>query len=440
MLLHARLDCYDVFLLIGVVDNHNIFEHRWTGTIQQFLIQSRSVRILPETFAFTMLLGLLAALPALSIDISAPTLVMLPEALDTSSTVAGLTLSLFMGGFALGQLGGGRASDRHGRRPVLLIGLVCYTLAGIACALSLSGAALLTFRLLQGIGAGACSVLAFAMVQDLFEGDQARSKRSYVTVVFGVVPMFAPALGAWLAQLGGWRTVHSVLALAGALLVLVVWLGVSESKPGQQQATAGGPHMTSRIRLRDDRQFIRLAAINALSYGAIFAYIAGSPIVIIGQMGLPSSTYAALFACTAAALTTGAWTSGGLSRRGFGAAGLLGPSLTIAAGSALTLAGVSLASVASAGVLVPLLLVILFCRGVTAPNLQHLAIERRRDHAGTASAAIGVSQLLSGALTSAVVALLLPSFGQLAVAAPMAALTFTAAALWWWTRPPSAVT
>ena len=397
------------------------------------------MHIPPDTFAFTVLLGVLAALPALSIDISAPTLVLLPEALDTSSTVAGLTLSLFMGGFALGQLSGGRISDRHGRRPVLLTSLVCYTLAGIACALSLSGAALLTFRLLQGIGAGACSVLAFAMVQDLFEGDQARSKRSYVTVVFGVVPMFAPALGAWLAQWAGWRSVHGILALAGALLVFVIWWGVPESKPGHMRATTSGLDLIGAVRLRDDRQFIGLAAVNALSYGAIFAYIAGSPVVIIGQMGLPSSIYAGLFACTAAALTAGAWMSGGLSRRGFRAAGLLGPSLTIAAASALALAGVSLGSIASAGVLVPLLLVILFSRGVTAPNLQHLAIERQRRQAGTASAAIGVSQLVSGALTSAAVAVLLPDFGQLAVAVPMAVLTFTAAALWWWTRLPRTI-
>ncbi len=398
------------------------------------------MRIAPETIAFTIVLGVLAALPALSIDISAPTLVLLPEALHTSLTVAGLTLSLFMAGFALGQLGGGRLSDRHGRRPVLLTGLVCYTSAGIACALSLSGAELLAFRLVQGIGAGACSVIAFAMVQDLFKGDQARSKRSYVTVVFGVVPMFAPALGAWLAQLAGWRAVHGVLALAGALLVLVVWLGVPESKPqakSKPQATVGGPaaaspSATSPGRLRDDRQFIGLAAVNALSYGAVFAYIAGSPVVIIEQMGLPSSTYAGLFACTAAALTAGAWTSGRLSRRGFGASGLLGPSLTIAAGAALALVSVSFGAIASAGILVPFLLVVLFSRGVTAPNLQHLAIERQPAHAGAASAAIGVSQLAAGALTSAAVAVLLPNLGQLAVAVPMAALAAIAAAVWWW--------
>ena len=392
------------------------------------------MRIAPETFAFTALLGMLAALPALSIDISAPTLVLLPQALDTSVTVAGLTLSLFMAGFALGQLAGGQLSDQHGRRPVLLAGLACFTSAGLACALSLSGAALLTFRLVQGIGAGACSVVAFAMVQDLFKGDQARSKRSYVTVVFGVVPMFAPAFGAWLADWAGWRSVHGVLALAGAMLVAVVWWGVPESKPPRQPATSNGGGGNGPARLRDDREFISLAAVNALSYGAIFAYIAGAPIVVIGQMGLPASVYAGLFACTAAALTAGAWTSGWLSRRGIGAASLLGPSLAVAALSALTLTGIGIGSTA-AGILMPFLLLVMFLRGVTAPTLQHLAIERRREQAGIASAAVGVSQLVAGALTSAAVAFLLPSLRQEAVAVPMAALTVIAAALWWRTRP-----
>lgn len=387
------------------------------------------MRIAPESFAFTLLLGLFAALPALSIDISAPTLVLLPKALETSMTVAGLTLSFFMGGFALGQLSGGYVSDRWGRRLVLLAGLLCYTVAGIACALSPSGPALVISRCLQGLGAGACSVLSFAMVQDLFHGDAARAKRSYVTVVFGAVPMLAPALGSLLSGFAGWRAVHGVLAIAGGLLTLITWLGVEESRrPGQElltPATASGA-----VRLLDDSRFVGLALANALSYGAVFAYIAGSPVVIIGQMGLSSAVFAAIFACTAAALTAGAWTSGRLTRRGFGAASLLGPSLGVAAAATLALVAAGLAGITSGAILMPLLLVALFPRGITAPNLQHLAIERRQEQAGTASAAVGVSQLLSGALASAVVAVLLPNLGLSAVAIPMA--LFSAAALIVW--------
>jgi DHA1 family bicyclomycin/chloramphenicol resistance-like MFS transporter len=389
------------------------------------------LQIVPQSFLFTALLGVLAALPALSIDISAPTLVLLQKVLGTSVFVSGLTLSLFMGGFAIGQLVGGRSADRCGRRPVLMGGLGCYTTASIACAVSLSGLSLVTFRFVQGLGAGACSVLAFAIVQDLFEGDAARTKRSYVTVIFGVVPMLAPAFGSYLSVAAGWRAIYGMLAIIGGLLLIVVWRGVAESmRVGS--ADRNLIDTTGAMRLRDDRQFVCLTLANAFSYGCIFAYIAGSPIVIMGQMKFSSAVFAGVFACTAAALTAGAWVSGRLSRRGYTAAAVLGPSFGLAAAATLALVAASLAHIASGTILIPLLLVTLFSRGAIAPNLQHLAIERQKEQAGSASAAIGVSQLLSGAITSAVVAGLLPHFGAIAVAVPMALLSVAALVQWRW--------
>lgn len=391
------------------------------------------MRIASNTFGFTVLIGFLAALPALSIDISAPTLVDLQRDLGTTTTVAGFTLSMFMVGFALGQAAGGILSDRHGRRPLLLSGLVAYAAAAVGCALSPSAAALVAFRFVQGLGAGTCAVLAFAIVEDLFEGDAARSKRSYVTVVFGITPVLAPALGALLANRAGWRSVHEVLAAAGLALLAVIWSGVPESRPAGASRPASQPGFKMPLALWSDYRFIGLAAVNALSYGCVFAYIAGSPVVVIGLMGLPTTTYAALFASTALALTSGAWTSGRLSRRGVGASAMVGPSLTLSALSATSLLALSFAASIPAPLLTLLLLATLFCRGMIAPNVQHLAVQRRREQVGTASAVVGVSQILTGALASTAVALFLPSLGQAAVAGCMAVLAVSAIAGWWWT-------
>ncbi len=385
--------------------------------------------IAPRSFPFTVLLGLFAALPALSVDMSAPTLALLPEALGTTRTLSGLSLSLFMVGFALGQLGGGNLSDGHGRRPVLLGGLLCFTVAGISCAVARSGEVLALSRFIQGFGAGACFVISFAMVQDLFEGDAARVKRSFVTMIFGGVPMCAPALGSVLTDLFGWRSVHWTLAIAGALLIAVTWAGVAESRPASPDAAAS-TNTAVVAPLWGDFNFIRIALANALSYGAIFAYIAGSPVVIIGQMGLSNLAFAAVFACTATALAAGSWTSGQLSRKGAGATALLRPSLIAAAVATVALAAAALSGITSGIIVVPLLMAVLFARGIIAPNLQHLAIERQRDRAGAASAAVGVSQLLTGALASAVVAFLLQRFGPSAVAVPMALLATGALAVW----------
>jgi MFS transporter, DHA1 family, multidrug resistance protein len=386
-----------------------------------------SFRIAPESFLFTVLLGLFAALPALSIDISSPTLQLLPQALNTTTMMAGLSLSLFMVGFALGQFGGGPVSDRRGRRPVLLAGLGCYTIASLACALALSGIALVIFRCLQGLAAGSCSVLSFAIVQDLFVGDAARTKRSYVTVVFAAVPMVAPAIGSLLLTgFGSWRAIYGVLALCSGVLLCITLAWLPESR--QQRSRIGDPSIPP-VPLWRDQGFIGITVTNALSYGAIFAYIAGAPVVIIGQLGFTPAVFSGVFASTAIALTMGAWTSGRLGRRQLRAQAILGPNLALAAVAAIGLEAAIMAHLPWP-VLLPLLLAVMFARGMTAPNLQHLAIERRREGAGAASAVLGVSQLIAGALSSAAVAVLLPAFGPGAIAIPMALLAVLARLSW----------
>ncbi|MBV8914136.1 MAG: multidrug effflux MFS transporter [Acetobacteraceae bacterium] len=387
---------------------------------------TRSIRIAPTSAAFTFLLGVFAGLPALSIDLSAPTLVELPSALGTTTTVAGLTLSLFMLGFALGQLAGGRASDRFGRRPVLLGSLLVYTLTGAACALAGSGPMLVASRLVQGAAAGGCAVLAFAMVQDLFEGEAARSRRSYVTVVLGITPVLAPALGAFLAATFGWRSVHFALASAGCLFLGLVFLAVPETRAGLLLRSAQGS-----VRLRDDRRFLGLAIVNGLSYGAVFAYITGAPIIIMGDMGYPGAVYAGLFAATALALSAGAWVSGRIGRHGLGAARLAWLGLAAQACGCVALAlHCTSAHPCRPELAVPLLLLTCFARGVVAPNMIHLAIGSRRTDAGFASAMIGVVQLTLGAAASASVAFLLPRVGQAGLGTPMALAAGGAAVLW----------
>ena len=339
-----------------------------------------TLHIAPRSFAFTVLLGLFAALPALSVDMSAPTLALLPAALGTTPDTRRAYLVSFHGRFRVGTSRRRRAvrrttdDDRScwaawpaSRRPAP------------PARWPHPGTMLIICRLIQGFGAGSCAVIAFAMVQDLFEGDAARAKRSYVTVIFVAVPMLAPALGSVLMNLFGWRSVFGVLAIGGRGTArrhlgwrrerasrLATTAPVSTShRSGQRTAVAGLPVRSHLL-------------ANALSYGAIFAYIAGSPVVIIGQMGRSSAVFAAVFACTAAALAAGAWTSGRLSRRGVDVKALLDPSLLAAAAATFALAAVSLSGITSGAVLIPLLLAVLYARGIIAPNLQHLAIERQR--------------------------------------------------------------
>lgn len=389
-------------------------------------------RIQPNTLRFTLMLGLLAALPPLSIDISQPTLTAMQVQFAAPWNVIGLTITVFMLGFALGQFGAGPLSDRHGRRPVLLASLSGYTAAAVGCALATSAAALIGWRLLQGIAAGACAVLAFTIIRDLFEGDAARTKRSYVTVVFSLAPMVAPALGAFILERAGWRPIYMILSAGGLLLLTVVGVGMAESRVADPPGTI--PRRLGRAyqAVFSNPRFVGLAAVNALSYGAIFAYIAGSPEVLMGALKLSAYGYGAFFACTALALTTGAFVSGRCAKAGIGPAGLLWLSLILAAASAVALAILLAFDATSLFVMLPLLLLNLFSRGISAPNAQHMALEPMRDQAGTAASAVGVMQILTGALSSAIVALLLPLIGPSGMSVVMAVLTLSALFLWLW--------
>ena len=388
----------------------------------------------------TLLLGLLAALPPLSIDISIPAVLAIQRELGASVRVVGLTITMFMAGFAAGQFAAGPLSDRFGRRPVLLMALSAYALAGAGCALTGSGAQLVAWRLAQGVAAGACAVLAFAIVRDLYEGDAARSKRSYITVIFGLAPMLAPALGVAILGAAGWRPIFLLLSASGLTLLAVVAATLPETGPARP-GRPGLAFAAAYVEILSNRGFLALAAVNALSYAGMFAYIAGSSEVLMGSLGLSARGYAAFFACTAASLTAGAWTSARCVAAGIGPGPLMWAGLATAAASAATLSLAVGSGWSSFAILAPLLMLSLFCRGLVAPTAQHLALDPLKHLAGTAAAAVGVVQIVSGAASSAAVALLLPGFGPLGMAGTMAGLAAAALALWAWLalRPATAL-
>ncbi len=379
---------------------------------------------------FTLLLGLIAGLPALSIDLSAPSLAILPAALSTTVFVAGLSLSLFVLGFGLGQLAGGRASDQIGRRATLLTALILYVLAGVCCSIATTGGQLATARLLQGAAAGACSVQAFAIVQDLFTGELARRKLAYVNVVLTVMPMLAPALGAVIIHFASWRMLHISMAVGGLLLTAIVAVFVRESRPARPRMQWRGIGFADAIGLLHDRGFRNIAFVNALSYGSIFAYIAGAPVVIILQFGYTNTAYAMIFACTAAALSAGSMANVRLSRR-LDCRSLVRPALLIQAVANVGLViDAAAAPLSATWTLLPLLVVGCFMRGIIAPNLVHAALSHHREQAGLAAALVGLMQLMTAAAASAVLARLLNYYGAASVAGTMAGLSLASILVW----------
>lgn len=387
---------------------------------ERFLLNGprRPARLVPiDSLGFTILLGGLAALPPLAIDMSLPALTHIGRDLRASSTAAGLTLSLFLAGFALAQLVLGPLSDGFGRRPVLLGGLALFTSGGIGCATSHSISHLILWRLIEGAGAAAGTVMAFAIVRDLFAGAEMRRKLSYVATVLPLAPMIAPSLGSLVLLVAGWRAIYALLAAAGFLLITVVATATRETR-------ANGLPRRAVARAYSDALLNRrvggYAAANALSFAMMFAWVSGSPLVLIHDGRVSPLAYAAMFACTSGGLLIGAWISGYLARRQVPAhrptfAGLAGA----AAGSLGALA-LLISGAVHPLTLIPTITFVMVCRGLATPNLSHGALEPLPAIAGVVSAVLGFSQMAAGAAISAAVAAIYPAHGPVVVAAGMA--------------------
>src|SRR5579864_6404499 len=176
----------------------------------------------PQSPWLTILLGALTAMTALGIDMILPALPALAGAFAVGTDRIQLTLSLFILGYAGGQLIYGPLSDRFGRRPMLLIGTAVYMASGLACAASPSIEVLVVARFVQGLGGCAGPVLARAVIRDHHSGRRASQMLSYITLVFALAPLVAPLIGAALLERFGWPAIFWCLSGFGLLL----WLGV----------------------------------------------------------------------------------------------------------------------------------------------------------------------------------------------------------------------
>lgn len=381
-----------------------------------------------------MLLGALSAIPALSIDLNLPALPRLAAALGAAPESAAATLSSFMAGFALAQLLYGPASDRFGRRPVLLLSLALYAIAGLACALAPSLSSLVAWRMLQGAGASAGMVLSRAVVRDLFSDPvQARAQFSYVNAVGQVAPVIAPSLGSLvMVATGGWRPIFVALALAGALLLIASWVGLDESLPAtarDREALRPGRLLANYGHFLSLKSCLGNSLVAGCSFGCLFGFVSGSPLVFVAAFGFSFPAYAATFAGLSACIIAGSFGAAALARRRAPARGAPRIALVcVCAGAAAGVGALSMpAPFPAAPALVVSLAVVTFCFGLVIPAVIQGALQPVPEMAGVGSAVLGCMQMLGGAVSSAVVGALYGSLG--AIAMPAVMLGFSLAAL-----------
>ena len=387
------------------------------------------VRLPPTSMAFTLLLGLLVALPSFGIDMSLPALTSVGAALGVAPERAGLMMSLFMLGFAVAPLFYGPASDRYGRKPVVVFACMLFAIAGIGCAFAQSLPTLLVWRVVQGAGAGASMTITLAIVRDLFEGQAARTRLSYVSIATMVVPMIAPSAGAALLALGGWRVIHAVLGGIGLLLLLAMLIGFTESAR-LDPANRLVPSVIARnyLRVLMNPLCLGYILINAAAFGALFAYVSGSSLFLINVVGLRPGQFGVVFAATSLGIMAGAFLNGRLSTRGVAPFYPLTAGLVLAVVTATALLLMTLVGWMPLTPVILILIVGNFAFGLIAPNAMQGAMQPLPQIAGAAGAATGCIQMATAAVVSGLVALLHDQHSALSMTALMSVCSLVALA------------
>jgi DHA1 family bicyclomycin/chloramphenicol resistance-like MFS transporter len=360
----------------------------------------------PSRIRIITVLGLLIALGPLTIDMYLPALPRIAEDLTVSSSVVQLTLTGTLAGLAVGQLIVGSLSDSLGRRRPLMAGIVLHMVASLICLFAPNIIVLGLGRGLQGFGAAAASVVAVAVVGDLYTGTMAATVMSRLMLVLGVAPVVAPSLGAAVLLKASWHWVFAALVvLAGALLLLAV-LALPETLPVSHRRPL---HVRNIIgtygELLRDARFVILVLVAALGMSGLFAYIAAAPFVLQGRYGLDQQTFALVFAAGAVALIGATQTNVLLLKR-FGPQTITVWSLAVSAVSAAVFIVLAVGHIGGLwGFLVPVW-VILAAMGLVIPNAPAVALSRHSDAAGTAAALLGAAQFGLGAAVAPLVGVL----------------------------------
>ncbi|MFI8233003.1 multidrug effflux MFS transporter [Streptomyces sp. NPDC085900] len=352
-----------------------------------------------------LILGSLSAFGALTIDMYLPAMPDMAHQLHTSAQLVQMTLTAFVVGLALFQVIVGPLSDAWGRRRPLLAGMALYLAGSLWCALAPSVGWLIAGRVLQSLGAAAGTVLARAIVRDLFSGTAMTRFFSSLMVVNGVAPVLAPVLGGQLLTLTTWRAVFLVLAAVGAVLLLAVAFALPESLPDANRAPAH-PRATLRTfrALATDLRYMRYVLAAALMFAAAFAYISGSSFVLQDAYGLTAQQFGLVFGLNGLGIVLLGQVGGMLVGRVAGEHTLLRVSLTVA-----TLGSAGVLGCAVFRLPLPLLLTCLFLvvsmLGIVLANATSLALGGHGAAAGAASSLQGLLQFLVGGLAASAMSL-----------------------------------
>lgn len=368
-------------------------------------------------------LAVITALGPLSMQIILPVLPVMQDVFLVSAGTVQYVLSLALFTIAFATLVYGPASDRYGRRPVLLVGLIIFLLGSVVSAVAPTIELVIVGRVIQAVGGAAGMVISRAIIRDLYDRDTAARLMAYMITALVVAPMVSPLIGGLLNDAFGWRAVFVFSGVVGLLVLAAAWPRVPESlQPGASAQTFRGMVSGFGVLLRVPA-FLGYAGQVGFGMGMFMAFLGAAPFVMIDVLGRPPTEFGLFFILISAGFMAGTFLTARLGQR-------IGLDRMMRLGSGLAvLFGIAMLVFVLAGYWSPWTIFLpgmgmAFANGLSMPNAQAGAVSISPRFAGTASGLLAFLQMLVGA-----------GFAQLAgmvqddTPLPMAVIMLTASTL-----------
>jgi MFS transporter, DHA1 family, multidrug resistance protein len=317
------------------------------------------------------------------------------RALGVSAGMVQLTITLYLIGLAIGQLLYGPISDRFGRRPVLLAGLALFTLGGTASAAAPNALMLVLARILQSIGACAGLVLGRAIVRDSATPDRAAAQLAMLTLVMSAAPAIAPVLGGYATAWFGWRAAFALLAIIGAVTLVLALLLLPETNA--TQASARASMLLGSLRLFRSRAFCGYVLGGACTTTSFYAFMAASPFILVNLLHQPTERVGLYYLLLMAGVAAGSLTANRIAGRIRTALALrVANSIAILGAGAFMVADLS-EMLTVATVITPVV-IFMVGAGMASPFALSGAVSVNPHAIGAASGLYGFTQMAYGAL------------------------------------------
>jgi len=252
---------------------------------------------------------LTSAVSIMSTDLYAPSLPHLAELLDTTPDWVKLTLGLNAMAYGIAQLFFGPMSDRFGRRPLMLFGVISFSLFSLLCALVDDIYQLIGMRVLQGISAGAGAVLVLAVITDIFPSKERIKALALYGSVLALAPALAPTIGGYIHVTLGWRYNFYLLALVATIISIMALRYLPETNKELKKSMPVAGVLNGYLGLLKDPAFVGYSLLTSCALASVFAFVAAGPFILINQFSVATEHYGYYQLITVLFFILGSWVS-----------------------------------------------------------------------------------------------------------------------------------